>query len=312
MLSQPGDWLKKDGLIIVLIAIGAVLLARLVRALAGQATRLLAQRTAMSSSLPTVAEESRYHHAVIQVGEWVAISLIYFVAAILALMHFGLPLTTLVAPATLLGAALGFGAQRIVQDLLSGFFLFAERQFGIGDVVQISQPGSATGTSGTVERLTLRVTELRAAGGELIVIPNGELRQVTNLSRGWSQAVVDLPVAAQEDAAKVIAVLKQAAAAAANQEAIKALLLGEPIVTGVESIQVGYYTVRITVRTLPGKQWEVARHFRQGASAALREAAIASPAMTPQIPTSPGTSSGTAGPIKPPGGAQGTGSAGHG
>lgn len=302
MLSQPGDWLKSNGLVIVLIAIGAVLLARMVRAVATQATRLLAQRAATASPSAAASEDSRYHHAVVQVGEWVAISLIYFVAAILALMHFGLPLTTLVAPATLLGAALGFGAQRIVQDLLSGFFLFAERQFGIGDVVQISQPGSATGTSGTVERLTLRVTELRAAGGELVIIPNGELRQVTNLSRGWSQALVDLPIAAHEESTKVISVLVETAQRIAEDEAVRPLLLDDPVVTGVESIQVGYYTVRITARTLPGRQWEIARKIRQRAAEALREAHISSPAMTVAAPQGPGAGSSSGLPIKPQGG----------
>ncbi len=94
-----------------------------------------------------------------------------------------IPLSSLVAPAVVIGAAVGFGAQRLVQDFLSGFFIFAERQFGYGDIIRIAPPGAAAGVVATVEKVTLRATKLRTESSELVVVPNGEIRQVTNLSK---------------------------------------------------------------------------------------------------------------------------------
>ena len=99
--------------------------------------------------------------------------------------------------------AIGFGAQQVVGDVLAGFFLFAERQFGVGDLIRLSMPGQTTGVSGTVEELTLRVTKLRSAQGDLIVVPNSALRQVTNLSKDWSRVVIDIPIPAEEDLDRV-------------------------------------------------------------------------------------------------------------
>lgn len=117
------------------------------------------------------------------------------VRSCLALDRLNVPITTLVAPATLIGAAIGFGAQRLVQDVLSGFFLLSERQFGYGDVVRVAPPGETVGISGAVEELTLRTTKLRTENGDLVIIPNGEVRQVTNRSKDWARIVLDIPLA---------------------------------------------------------------------------------------------------------------------
>src|SRR5207245_2487684 len=149
-----------------------------------------------------VSEQTKRLRTVAQVTEWGVAAIVYFVAGLLIVNRFGVPLTSLVAPATVAGAAIGFGAQQIVQDLLAGFFLFAERQFAIGDLIRLSQPGQSAGITGTVEELTLRVTKIRTLQGELVFIPNGALRQVTNLSKEWSRAVVDIPIRVDEDLEK--------------------------------------------------------------------------------------------------------------
>ena len=207
------------------------------------------------------------------------VALTYFVGAILAFDRLGIPLTTLVAPATVIGIGLGFGAQQMVGDLLAGFFLFAEHQFAFGDVIRLSMPGQTTGITGTVEELTLRVTKLRTQQGELVVVPNSALRQVTNLSKDWSRAVIDIPVDVTEDLEQVTALLKQVVDEMASEPRWSGLLLGEPVVAGVESIDVGYVQLRLIARTLPGRQFEVAREIRLRASTALRSADIASPGM---------------------------------
>ena len=151
-----------------------------------------------------VASESlKRSRAISEAVEWSVVALTYFVVAILAFDRLGIPLTTLVAPATVIGIGLGFGAQQMVGDLLAGFFLFAERQFAFGDVIRLSMPGQTTGITGTVEELTLRVTKLRTQQGELVVVPNSALRQVTNLSKDWSRAVIDIPVSVTEDLEQV-------------------------------------------------------------------------------------------------------------
>ena len=140
------------------------------------------------------SERLKRSRAVSEAVEWVVVALVYFIAGILALDRLGIPLTTLVAPATVVAAGFGFGSQQVVGDILAGFFLFAEHQFGWEPWSACRFPGSLAGVSGTVEEITLRVAKLRTLQGEVIFLPNGALRQVTNLSREWSRVVVDVPV----------------------------------------------------------------------------------------------------------------------
>jgi moderate conductance mechanosensitive channel len=228
----------------------------------------------------SVASESlKRSRAVSEAVEWVVVALTGFVAAILALDRLGIPLTTLVAPATVIGIGLGFGAQQMVGDLLAGFFLFAEHQFAFGDVIRLSVPGQPTGITGTVEELTLRVTKVRTAQGELVVVPNSALRQVTNLSKDWSRAVIDIPVSVTEDLEHVTSLLKDMFTEMAAEPHWRALLLGDPVVAGVETIDVGYVQLRLIARTLPGRQFEVGREIRLRAATVLRSAGITSPSI---------------------------------
>jgi moderate conductance mechanosensitive channel len=233
-----------------------------------------------------VASESlKRSRAISEAIEWVAVALTYFVVAVLCFDRLGIPLTTLVAPATVIGIGLGFGAQQMVGDLLSGFFLFAEHQFAFGDVIRLSVPGQTTGITGTVEELTLRVTKLRTAQGELVVVPNSALRQVTNLSKDWSRAVIDIPVPVTEDLEQVTATLREVVGTMAKDAHWKNLLLGDPIVAGVETIDVGSVQLRLIARTLPGRQFEVAREIRLRAATALRSAGIISPSVADPAPS---------------------------
>jgi moderate conductance mechanosensitive channel len=210
--------------------------------------------------------------------EWAIVALVGFVAFILSFDRLGIPLTTLVAPATVVGIGLGFGAQQMVGDLLAGFFLLSEHQFAFGDVIRLSIPGQTTGITGTVEELTLRVTKVRTAQGELVVVPNSALRQVTNLSKDWSRAVIDIPISVTEDLEMVTRLLRDVVKDMASDARWSGLLLGDPVVAGVETIDVGYVQLRLIARTLPGRQFEVERELRLRAITALRSAGIVSPA----------------------------------
>ena len=263
-----------------MLLLGAGLLVRFAHWVGQRRRRWIDLQIRRQIEAGEVASEAlKRSRAISEAVEWSAVALTYFVAAILAFDRLGIPLTTLVAPATVIGIGLGFGAQQMVGDLLAGFFLFAERQFAFGDVIRLSMPGQTTGITGTVEELTLRVTKLRTQQGELVVVPNSALRQVTNLSKDWSRAVIDIPVSVAEDLEQVTRTLKDVVDTMAADPAWSGLILGDPIVAGVESIDVGYVQLRLIARTLPGRQFEVAREIRLRASIALRSAGISSPAV---------------------------------
>ena len=274
-LDDLEHWARGSGLEVVLLVVGSILLVRLIQWVAG---RLFdrAERDADSGDL-VASERDKHKGALAQVISWSATALVYFVTALLVLERLNVPITSMVAPATVLGAALGFGSQRLVQDFLTGFFVFAERQFGYGYVFQISQPGEKVGISGTVESLTLRTTSLRTLNGELVIIPNGEIRQVTNLSKDWARVVIDIPLTSDADVAKATQVLHEIGEEIARDERWAPLLLDQPSVMGVETLAVGFIQLRFIARTQPGKQWEVSRELRGRVVRAFREAGIASP-----------------------------------
>jgi small conductance mechanosensitive channel len=222
----------------------------------------------------TVAEQAKRRAAVAQALERTAVALVYFFTGVMVLMRLGLPITTMVAPATVAGVALGFGAQRVVADLLAGFFIISENQYGLGDLVQISQPGMTTGVTGTVEAVSLRTTQLRMATGELVILPNGEARQVTNRSRDWNLVVVDAPIPLDADVDVAVEALRTAAAALAEDPDIGPLLLDEPAVTGVQSIELGYLRIRVAARTTPIHAIAVGVALRRRAAQALTEAGL--------------------------------------
>jgi moderate conductance mechanosensitive channel len=268
-------WGRSDGLEALLLVLGVILLARLVRWVADRLISRADERNERARQTGVVpSEKSKHEGALVQVGAWTAVFVVYFVGSLLVLERLNVPLTSLVAPATVAGVAIGFGAQRLVQDLLSGFFLFAERQYGFGDVIRIAPPGDPAGISGTVEEVTLRTTKLRTLNGELIVIPNGEIRQVTNLSKDWARVVLDVPLRADADVPAATEILHRIAEELAEDETWSALLLDRPSVMGVETISVGFLQLRFVARTLPGKQWEVARELRGSIALAFREAGI--------------------------------------
>ncbi len=276
--SSPEEWLRNDFLPGVVVIIGGVLVARAVRWVEDRYRVDLERRLQETYDANDVASERlKRSRAVVEAVGWTAVALVYIVTFTLGVNIMGVPLVTLVAPATVAGVALGFGAQQVVGDLLAGFFLFAEHQFGYGDEIRFSQPGQTKGVTGTVEEMTLRVTKLRTIEGELVIIPNSLLGQVTNLSKDWSQAVLDLPIAVGEDLELTNSVLREAAMTLAADDHWAPLLLREPVVAGVQRVEVGYYLVRVLVRTLPGRQFEVLRELRLRCATALTAAGVASP-----------------------------------
>jgi small-conductance mechanosensitive channel len=274
------DWILDKGLRIVLLLIGAVLAGRFVNWAAQKVTRHLDLGFTESDALVR-SEATKHRQAVAAVISWVTVVLIAVAVAVQIADVLQFSVRGLVAPATVLGAALGFGAQQLVKDLLSGFFIIAEKQYGFGDLVELTISGAAKEASGTVENVTLRVTKLRSPDGEVFTVPNGQIVKSVNLSKDWARAVVDIPVPTSADLNLVNEVLRQECEHARDDPVLGELLLDAPTVMGVESIEVDTVTLRLVARTLPGKQFQAGRELRVLVIRALARAGIVTATDTP-------------------------------
>jgi small conductance mechanosensitive channel len=183
--------------------------------------------------------------------------LIMAVTIMMVLDTIGLPLGPLLATAGVASLAIGFGAQTLVKDVISGFFILLEDQFAIGDVIQTA------GVDGVVEEVNLRTTVLRDLHGTVHVVPNGEIRVLSNKTKGWSRAVIEVGVGYGEDPDRVIAVLEELAQEIHADPVFGTLLLEPPVVPGVEAFGDSAVTIRMMAKTLPLKQWDVARELRR-------------------------------------------------
>jgi small-conductance mechanosensitive channel len=270
-LTNFGVWARTSLLEIILLVLGAILLTRLAEWTRGKITAQIDAHAQESDDLVR-SEAAKRRHLLTQVFTWTTLAVIYMVTAVLIVQRLGVPLAGLVAPAALLSAAIGFGLQRFVQDIGAGFFLTGERQYGFGDVIRLRVSGVSDEVTGTVEDVTLRVTRIRSVSGEVITTPNGQIVQVTNMSRDWARAVIDVPVPAAVDVSRVTEILRQVGDDAYADPGLRKMMLDEPTVMGVEKIEVDTFSVRMVARTLPGKQFEVGRDIRaRVASAFLRE-----------------------------------------
>ena len=250
-------WLSNDGLEVVLLILGAALMTRAI----GKVARMWTGRIdARNADKELWSEESKHLHSLVQVVSYVAVGMLYILFGIQILLRFGVNLVTLVAPATVLGAALGFGAQKIVQDFLAGFFVLAERQYGYGDIVELT---TATGVAaGTIEDVTLRITRLRTLDGEAVIVPNGQIVTAINQSQDWARAIIDVPVPNNADMDKAHEVLAEVCRDIVHDDRVGEYVLDEPSVMGVQSIKLEQTVIRLLARTKPGRQWEVGRRMR--------------------------------------------------
>ena len=193
-------------------------------------------------------------------------------AILTALGTVGLNLAPLIAGAGVLGVAIGFGAQDIVKDFLSGVIMLVEDQYGVGDVIDA---GSATGV---VEEVNLRTTRIRDVNGTVWHVPNGSISRVGNLTQGWSRMIVDVHVAYETDVDQAIAFLTEVLRRFEQREDVQERLLGEPMeIWGVNDLADSSVAIRVVARTVPGQQWALGRLFRQVVKRELDEAGIEIP-----------------------------------
>ena len=196
---------------------------------------------------------------------------VWVMAAFMVLGELGLALGPLLAGAGIAGIALGFGAQNLVKDFISGIFMLVEDQYGVGDVIDA---GPATGT---VEAVSLRTTRLRDVNGVVWHIPNGTIDRIGNKSQQWSRALLDFDVAYDTDIDAAGELIERTIVDAWHSEKWKDVILEEPEVWGVENLGADGVTIRVAVKTLPGKQFPVARHLRARIKTAFEQAGIEIP-----------------------------------
>jgi len=249
--ALAAQWMQRNGVKLL----GVVLLALVLIETLKMFTRRLA-RYSERQKLPqgVRAQQLRTLAAVINS---VGISIIVFIALMQVLPIFGIDLRPLLASAGIAGLAIGFGAQTLVKDVINGFFILLENQFDLGDMVRIG------GVKGTVEEMTLRRTVLRDADGSVHVVPNSEIKIVTNMTRDWTQVALHVPVAYSESSDKVIRVLKEAAQEVRNDSEVAADIVAEPEVPGIERVAAGEVDYLLLVKTQPGAQYRVSRALRR-------------------------------------------------
>ena len=201
-----------------------------------------------------------------------SISVIIYAAALMMIItECGVNIGPLLAGAGIAGLAIGFGAQSLVKDVISGFFLIMEDQIRVGDVANIA------GIGGLVEAINLRTTRLRDLEGRVHIIPNGKIEVATNFTRDWSRALVEIGVAYKENVDNVIGVLQGIGEEMRNDPAFKEVILEPMTVLGLDSFGDSSVNIRLYFKTLPIKQWEVAREFRKRVKKAFDEKGIEIP-----------------------------------
>lgn len=248
---------------VVLVAVVAALVAhygsRALRRVLGRAAGKVAEERGADGRAA-----ARMTTVVALVGNvWRLFVAVVAVAIVLGML--GLDLTPLLASATVIAATIGFGAQVFVRDYLSGILLTMEDQFGIGDTITVDD------ATGVVEDLSLRVTRLRAADGSVWYVPNGNIRQLTNSSRGWAKAVVDVPVAPVDTAGleRVKEVVAASARTVASDPRFAASGTERPEVVGLVAARADLCTLRVTLRTTPGRRDALQRALREEVVAGL-------------------------------------------
>ncbi len=262
-LARYADTVIGTGLSILLILVLAVLLRavvnRSINRLTTGAAKLNERRDQRARTIGSVLRSCTSF-------------LIFGIAFMLMLGELGFDLAPIIVSAGIVGVAVGFGAQNLVRDFLSGIFMMVEDQYGVGDVVDLGE------ASGAVEAVGLRMTTLRDIYGTVWYVRNGEVLRVGNMSQGHAVAVVDIPVAHTADIAQASELAgRTAVALTAEGTPLAQDVLAEPQLLGVESIATDAVTLRVTVKTRAGRQWAVQRALRAGIMEAFEDAGVPPP-----------------------------------
>lgn len=275
VLREANEFLVRTGIPAILIIVVTIFLMRFTAALIRTGFELFEQRiTGQNAAL--VRRRTR---TLSSISRGVVQAVIMFIGALVLLSQIGLSITPILASAGIVGIAVGFGAQSLVRDIFAGFLILLEEQYDVGDAVRIGE------TTGTVEHLTLRVTRIRSLDGALTTIPNGSITTVSNLSRDWSRAVLDVEIDYSADIDRAMQVMLATAAQFRQERPDE--ITEDPVMLGVDKATGTGITLRLTVKTAPAKQAEIARELRRRIKLAFDREGIRVPAGLPH-PALPG------------------------
>jgi moderate conductance mechanosensitive channel len=222
----------------------------------GKLGRSAEKRASSTQSIAAARHEQRAK-AMGSLLKSISTGVIFAIAVVMVLSEVGVNIAPIIASAGIVGLAIGFGAQSLVKDFLSGIFMIFEDQYGVGDVIDAGE------AIGTVEAVSLRVTRIRDINGTVWYVRNGEILRVGNMSQNWAQTVLDIQVAYSEDLHSVRQVLADVAHDMWEDEDYKGKIIEEPEVWGIQSLDADGVTIRVVLKTAPLQQWVVAREMRE-------------------------------------------------
>ncbi len=263
-------WASTHGLRILLVAAGALLLNRVLGMLISRLPHLLMLR-ARGDSPVEISEQKQRLDTLSRLLRSIATTLVMGMATLIILRELGLDITPILTGLGIGGLALGFGAQNLVRDFISGFFIILENQVAVGDVAIIN------GKGGLVEAIRLRTIVLRGLDGTVHVIPNGAISELSNMTKDFSYYVIDLGVAYKENTDHVVEVVKEVAAGLRQDPEYAGMILGDLEVLGVDDFADSAVVIKVRIKTLPIKQWAVGRELRRRIKHAFDERGIEIP-----------------------------------
>lgn len=251
-LKTLTSWLTTSGIKIIGILIGLVILSQMSRWIVKWMEKFVYEKD------PLLASEAKKRAQTLgNILRHAFLIVLAFVAVLMILGELGIQLGPLLATAGIGAIAIGFGAQSLVKDVISGFFIILENQYRIGDVIEVA------GVSGLVESVSLRKTVLRDLQGKVHTIPNGEIKVVSNLSKEWSRSVLDLGISYREDVDRIVELLTQIGKELESEESFKGAILEPLQILGVEKFDESQMVLRMMVKTAPLRQWDVGRELRR-------------------------------------------------
>lgn len=265
-VKNLASWLTTSGIKIIGILIGLLILSQMSRWVVRWLEKFVPQKDPLQA-----AEAKKRANTLGNILRHALLILFFLVGTLMILGELGIQVAPLLATAGIGALAIGFGAQSLVKDVISGFFIILENQYRIGDVIEVA------GVSGLVESVGLRSTVLRDLEGRVHTVPNGEIKIVSNLSKEWARSVLDVPISYQEDVDEVIRLLSQVGKEMEAQEPYKSALLEPFQILGLEQFGDSRLIIRMTVKTAPLKQWEVGRELRRRIKARFDEKGIQMP-----------------------------------
>jgi small-conductance mechanosensitive channel len=262
---------------IVLVLVLAMVFLRLGTRLVDRSVKSIGARSPLRETSPRLEQRAE---TLAGVAKSMVRIIVWTVAVLLVLEEFGLNLGPLLAGASIVGVAVGFGAQSLVKDFFSGFFILVEDQYAVGDVITIADQ------SGTVEEINLRVTRIRATDGTVWFVPNGEIRKVGNSAKEWARSIVDVIIPNKADLVAATAAVAEEAATLAGEERWSECVLEDPEVLGVESLGAENVTLRVSTKTTPAHRAAFAREMRSRISSRLQREGVVATEPAPKRPTS--------------------------